>query len=164
MELYRGDLPLGNKVKTKNAAVLAGGHNPILPAALCDQVGLAKAGRSRSFASSPNDPARIYLLGDIAHLEDLYLDGGIDKDRYLLRKSEIDQAIATHTLEDQLYTATQTFNFNQVITRMRATPEQIPAASPKTKKTPINSIFGRLEIGGGKVIHLTPRPWPRPFF
>jgi hypothetical protein len=35
---------------------------------------------------------------------------------------------------------------------------------PTIKKTLINSVIERLEVGGGEIIHLKPRPWAKPFF
>lgn len=98
----------------------------------------------------------------LTRLEDLYLDEDIDKSRYLQRKAEIDQIVAE--LEDKLYAATQTLNFSQVLTRMTSTLKQLPEAPPETKKTVIDSMIERLDVGGGKVIRLTPRPWARSFF
>ncbi len=80
----------------------------------------------------------------------------------LIEKAEITQAI--NELEDRLYTATQTVNFTPVLDRITATLTRLVAASSETKKTLINSVIQRLDVGGGEIIHLTPSPWARPFF
>lgn len=253
-QLFRGELPLG-EIRDAKGPVLPGGHDPILPIELCDQVGRIYHRRKKHFnRSSPESPSQVYLLSNILYcavcqkplkgaiqdsrrlyrhyggkqgcpekwviaddieqqiiddlmalvdqhllteikaeadrlarelfakddstqpilaklenqrerlvrLEDLYLDGDIDKPRYQIRKAEIDQTISQ--LETELYTATQTINFNQVLTRIISTLNQLPDAPPAIKKTLINSVFERLEIGNGQIIHLTPRPWVRPFF
>lgn len=46
---------------------------------------------------------------------------------------------------------------------MTATLSQLAGASVETKKTLINSMIERLEIGGGQIIHLEPRSWAKPF-
>lgn len=99
----------------------------------------------------------------LVRLEDLYLDEAIDKSRYLARKAEIDQAIVS--LEDRLFAVTQAVDFRQFISsRMTAVLSQLANASPDTQKTLVNSVFQRLEAGGGRIIHFTPRPWAKPFF
>jgi hypothetical protein len=101
-------------------------------------------------------------LHRLSQLEDGYLDGDFDRDRYRLRKAEITQAI--EELEDKLYTATQTVNFTPILDRITATLTRLVSASFETKKTLINSVIQRLDVGGGEIIHLTPSPWARPFF
>jgi DNA invertase Pin-like site-specific DNA recombinase len=98
----------------------------------------------------------------LKQLEDLYMDKDIDKTRYRERKGEIDSLIAD--LEDKLYQASQTINFNHVIDRMLSTLAAISQASPETKKTLINSIYERIEVADGQIIHTVPRPWAKPFF
>lgn len=252
--LYKGELPLGNITNTKNATILPGGHNPILPVELCERMGIVKAKRGGNTWNRAGEDKRLYILSDVIYcaacqrklkgyfqnghrlyrhygakqgcpekwiladnleaqvigtlvslaqnellkeisaeaerlarelfaqnnststilsdldrqrdrltkLEDMYLDGDIDKERYRQRKGELHQAIAA--LEDQLYTTTQTINFNQVYDRIISTLTHLAAAAPETQKTLINSIIERLDIGGGQVLHLTPRPWAKPFF
>jgi len=98
----------------------------------------------------------------LTRLEDLYLDKGIDKPRYLARKSEIDQHIGD--LEDRLYSITETANFNQILRRITNTLAKLDQATPETKKTLIMTIFQRLDVAGGQIIHNTPRAWAIPFF
>jgi hypothetical protein len=98
----------------------------------------------------------------LQNLEDLYLNGDIDRGRYRNRKVEIDQTIAR--FEDDLYAASQTLNFKHVIHRITSTLNQLSDATPETKKTLVNSVIERLEIGGGEIVHLMPRPWAKPFF
>lgn len=81
---------------------------------------------------------------------------------YLAREAEITQTISE--LEDQLYAATEIINFNKIISRLTATLAQLPDSPPEIKKALISSLIERLDIAGGKVIHLTPRPWAQPFF
>jgi hypothetical protein len=61
-------------------------------------------------------------------LEDGYLDGDFNQDRYRLRKAEITQAI--EELEDKLYTATQTVNFTPVLDRVTSALSRLVSASP----------------------------------
>lgn len=251
--LYRGELPLGNITNTKNATILAGGHQPILPVELCDRIGAIKSKRGQQRGHRPKED-RLYLLGELLHcavcgqqlngyfqngrrlyrhrhakrdcperwieaekieaevldsltalsrnnfleeisaeaerlaraafaqqdttqpilaeldewkakltrLEDLYLDDGITKPRYLARKAEIDQHIGD--LEDRLYSITETVNFNQILNRITGTLSKLDQATPETKKTLILTIFQRLDAAGGQIIHSTPRPWAKPFF
>jgi DNA invertase Pin-like site-specific DNA recombinase len=98
----------------------------------------------------------------LARLEDLYLDGDINKPRYLARKAEIDQHIGD--LEDRLYAITETINFNQVLHRITSALAQLNQATPETKKTLILTIFQRLDAAGGQIIHSISRPWAKPFF
>jgi hypothetical protein len=101
-------------------------------------------------------------LNRLTQLEYKYLDGDFDQDRYRVLKTEITQAI--NELEDRLYTATQTVNFTPVLDRITVTLSRLVAASSETKKTLINRVIQRLDVGGGEIIHLTPSPWARPFF
>ncbi len=72
---------------------------------------------------------------------------------------------AINELEDKLYTATQTVNFTPILDRITATLNRLVSASFETKKTLINSVIQRLDVGGGgEIIHLTPSPWARYFF
>lgn len=98
----------------------------------------------------------------LIRLEDLYLDAGIEKPRYLPRKASIDQHIGD--LEDKLYSVTETVNFNQILDRITSTLTKLSQANPETKKTLIMTIFQRLDVAGGTVVHSTPRAWARPFF
>ncbi len=119
-----------------------------------------------AFAQNNNAQPLLDQLGQqkarLTRLEDIYLDAAIDKERYLARKVEIDQAIIQ--LEDQLYAATQTLNFNKILNRMTSTLQKIPQASPQTKKALINSMIERLEVAGEQIVSITPRPWAQPFF
>ena len=128
----------------------------------------AEAERMAQAAFARHDSTRS-LLDDLeaqrqrlTRLEDLYLDEAIDKSRYLIRKSAIDQDI--NSLEDKLFAATQTVNYKQVISRMNATLETIKIAEPKIKKALVNSIFQHLFVGGGQIIRVDPQPWAKPFF
>ena len=254
-QLYRSDLPLGNITNTRNPTVLPGGHEPILPVELCNQVGAVKAQRGLGSGSpSPGQPQHVYLLGNVlfcavcgkplkgqfqdgrriyrhyggkkgcrekwtladeieadvldmltslndsvlleaveaeakrlarevfaqddgsrsllveldrhqnrlTQLEYKYLDGDFEQARYQMLKAEITQAISE--LEDKLYAATQTVNFSPILERITATLSRLVSASFETKKTLINSVIQRLDVGGGEIIHLTPSPWARPFF
>lgn len=64
-QLYRGDLPLGNITNDKGITVVEGGHNPILPVELCDQVGLVKKRRGGNTWSRNGNEKRIYLASDV---------------------------------------------------------------------------------------------------
>lgn len=61
--IYRGELVLGNATNDRNAAVIDGAHEPILPVALCNLVGAVKKRRGREIVTRNND--RIYLLSDV---------------------------------------------------------------------------------------------------
>ncbi len=250
-QLFRGDLPTG-KIQQKNGKILAGGHQPILPIELCEQVAVVMTKREH-FRRRPKK-GQLYLLGNVLYcgvcqkkmvgafehgqrlyrhlgskgncperwiladqieteaiailirlnntelmtdirqeaeriareafaqdesgkaiiaelerqrerlkrLEDLYLDGDIDKDRYRQRKLEIGETIAK--LENDLYTICQMTDFGAVLRRMESILTQLTETSGETKKALINSIIERLEIGSGKILHLEPRPWSRGFF
>ena len=95
-------------------------------------------------------------------LEDLYLDGEIDKDRYKLRKLEISQRIKQ--LESEVYTDEPIMNLGETVTQLLETLSRIDAGEPETQKILINSVFERIEIIGGKVGRYTPREWARVFF
>ena len=95
-------------------------------------------------------------------LEDLYLDKGIDKPRYLNRKAQIDQAI--DELETRLYTITETTNFTVILNRMTSTLSKLNQASPETQKALIKTIIQRLEVAEGQITYLAPRPWAKGFF
>jgi len=129
---------------------------------------VAEAERLARELFSENDLGKTILTdldrqrGRLTKLEDMYLDGDIDKERYRQRKGELQQAIAG--LEDQLYTATQTVNFTQVYNRVVSALNQLADSSCETQKTLINSIVEKIDVGNGKILHLTPRPWARPFF
>lgn len=253
-QLFKGELPLGNITNT-TGPVLTGGHAPILPPALCDEVGQIRQTRNRQFARRRGkQPAHFYLLTGLIHcaacgkplmgnfqkgrriyrhygakkeckekwlnaddietlilaqiaelahpellaqiaaeaerlareafsrddtartllseldrqkqrltrLEDLYLDAEIDKPRYHTRKTELTGQIAN--LEDRLYKSSQLTNFSHILSRITSTLQHIPTAPPETKKTLLLSVFERLDTSGGQIIHLTPRPWAKPFF
>jgi hypothetical protein len=98
----------------------------------------------------------------LTQLEYKYLDGDFEQARYQILKAEITQAI--NDLEDRLYTATQTVNFTPILDRITATLSRLVAASFETKKSFINSVMQRLDVGSGEIIHLSPSPWARPFF
>ncbi|MCG3208669.1 MAG: hypothetical protein FOGNACKC_02281 [Anaerolineae bacterium] len=95
-------------------------------------------------------------------LEDLYLDGDIDRSRYNIKKAEIEGRIID--LERQLYAANSMANIGAIIARIRSTLGQMNQANQKTKKTLINSLVERLDVAGGEVVVFTPRPWAQPFF
>lgn len=98
----------------------------------------------------------------LTRLEDMYLDGDIDRDRYRQRKSDLTQKIAE--IEDKLYTASHTVNFDQVYERIINTLNRLDSAKPETQKALINSLIERLDVGSSQVVHLQPRPWAKPFF
>ena len=98
----------------------------------------------------------------LTKLEDLYLGGDIDKERYRQRKAPIDQTIAN--LENQLDMLSQMADINAVIRRIESAMEQLPSSSDETKKAIINSLLDRIEIGGGQILHIEPRPRARGFF
>jgi len=61
-------------------------------------------------------------------------------------------------LEDRPYTATQTVNFTPILNRITATLSRLVSASFETKKTLINSVIQRLDVGNGEIVHFTPSP------
>lgn len=63
--LYRGDLPLGNPLKSSNLEWLSGGHQPVIPIELCDSVGTALGQRSQR--SWNRHKSRTYMLSDFIH-------------------------------------------------------------------------------------------------
>lgn len=249
--LFRGDLPTG-KIQRKKGVILEGGHPPILPVELCNQVGDTLVNRGRIY-NRRQGVTRIYLLSNVlycgvcgqrmrgvkdhglnvyrhagakgscperwvsaveaerevidslshlndpdligyvralhrqeleqhlnrpdnlqllnsltgqreklARLEDLYLDGEIDKERYKLRKVEILQKI--NELEAQIYTDEPAMNLDETIDRLLETLGKIAEGEPETQKVLINSTFERIEIIGGKVGKYVPRAWAKAFF
>ena len=78
------------------------------------------------------------------------------------RKGEISPII--QELEDKLYAATQVTNFTSILNRITATLTRLPTASPETKKTLINSVIERLDVGSGEIIHLSTPPLGQTFF
>lgn len=252
--LFRGELPTG-KIQRRQGDILEGGHQPVLPVELCDQVGQVLEGRRRKFGGPRSTAPRIYLLSGVAkcgacgmplkgiyqnglrryrhqgrrqpgcpeawtpaddierevldyltglaeaslledvraeaerlareafsksensrsilaeldrqrarldRLEDLYLDGGIPRDRYEVKKAKISET--TDKLENDLYAAGHLANFNQALERMTATLERLPLASEATKRALIYSVFETIEISGGKIQRAIPRPWAKGFF
>ena len=252
--LFRGELPTG-KIQRKSGQILTGGHAPVLPVELCNQVGLVAAKREKKFSRPTRlQGRRVYLLSGVLHcaacqrplkgatykeqglyrhlgakgkcpekwlpadmieaevinhmvmmgdaelleeiraeaerlarevftnsdtgqgilaeldrqkerlkrLEDLYLDGDIERGRYQARRSEIVEAIAK--FENELYTTNHLTNFNEVLARITATLAQITESPPETQKGLIYSLFERIEVAGGKITRIVPRPWASGFF
>ena len=98
----------------------------------------------------------------LKRLEDLYLHGDIERGRYQARRSEIVEAIAK--FENELYTTNHLTNFNEVLARITATLAQITESPPETQKGLIYSLFERIEVAGGKITRIVPRPWASGFF
>jgi len=66
-QLYRGQLPLGNITNSRDLPIVEGGHDPILPIELCDQVGLVKKRRGGNTWNRSGQVKRFYLLGDVLY-------------------------------------------------------------------------------------------------
>jgi DNA invertase Pin-like site-specific DNA recombinase len=252
--IYRGELVIGNSTNDHDAPIVKGGHDPILPVELCNQVGSIKQDRGREYSRRSNVIDKTYLLSDVIYcavcgkalkgqyhkgrrsyrhyggklgcpekmieaesleqqvlaylsklgdsvlltkvlreaerlarnvivkdeqtrtiidqldqdrarlnrLEDTYLDGDIDRERYLSKRAEIQGRIITS--ERQIYTANKMTDIGAIVARIQSTMGQLEQANEKTKKTLINSLIERLDVAGGKVITFTPRAWAQPFF
>lgn len=100
--------------------------------------------------------------GRLSRLENIYLDGDINRDRYRERKAEITELIAK--LEADLYAGNQVVDLGRVIDRLLAGLDQIRNGSPEAQKVVVNSIFERIEVVQGKITHVTPRPWAAGIF
>ncbi len=83
--IYRGDLPLSNIRKDKNAEWIVGGHNSILPIELCDTVGFQLERRNRPYKARRTN--RVYLLSGLAHCATckMKMVGQLDLGKYYYR-------------------------------------------------------------------------------
>lgn len=98
----------------------------------------------------------------LTRLEDLYLDGEISRERYSQQKAGSQDKI--NSLQDQLYQMTQLPNLNRALDKVRNVLFQIGDAGPEKQKALINVLIERLELAGGAIVHLVPRPWAKDFF
>lgn len=81
--LYQGELPIGDPRKNHNAEWISGGHAPILPVDLCQQVGEVVSTRNSTRWTRSGESRRLYLLSDISHCHNcgMHLIGSFYKRR-----------------------------------------------------------------------------------
>lgn len=65
-QLFRGDLPTG-KIQRHNGPILDGGHQPVLPVDLCEQVGQTLKKRSHTITRPRPGYDRTYILSGVLH-------------------------------------------------------------------------------------------------
>lgn len=128
----------------------------------------AEAEQAATEFFSKNDDTKNLLLevdrlkAKLDRMEDLYLDGHMEKENYLAKRTKTTQEIGR--LEQLLYTQNEMVDFSRILERITRSISPLNDATPETKKALINSVIQRLDIVGGQIINFVPQPWAAPFF
>jgi hypothetical protein len=99
------------------------------------------------------------LRSKLDRIEDIYIDGDIERDSYLTKRGRILSQLAQIDLQKPAQS-----DISQLVDDISASIHLIAQASPRTQRELLTTLFTTLAIKDQEIKKAVPEPWAQPFF